>query len=81
MHQTRIQSLVETYINTFIGFMLSFLAWPLAAGVCQLQYTSSQHFGVVLFFTLLSVLRGYVIRRFFNARLHNAAKLLSSKLV
>lgn len=66
MSQSRSMSLIESTINTLAGFIISFLAWPVAALVTGIQYTPSQHVGVVLFFTAISVARGYVVRRWFN---------------
>ena len=80
MNQTRLQSLIETVINTLIGFGLSFIAWPVAAFMFAMPYSHSQHFGIVLFFTAISVARGYVIRRWFNARLKLTASRLAHKL-
>lgn len=80
MNQTRLQSLIETVINTLIGFILSFIAWPVAAFLFDMPYTHGQHFGIVMFFTVISVARGYVIRRWFNARLKLTASRLATKL-
>lgn len=73
MNQSRLGSLIESAINTAIGFIVSFVAWPVAAWMTGIEYSSGQHWAVVAFFTVVSVARSYVIRRWFNARLHNAA--------
>ena len=80
MQQTRLGSLIETCMNTLIGFLISYFAWPVAAWIFEIQYNHGQHFGVVLFFTIISVVRGYVIRRWFNARLHQAALSIARKV-
>ena len=72
-NQTRLVSLVETLLNTAIGFIVSYLAWPPIAATAGLEYTGGQHAAVTAAFTLLSVVRGYVIRRFFNGGLHRVA--------
>ena len=77
MNQTRIGSLIETLMNTFIGFLASFFAWPMAAYIFSIEYGHGQHVGMVAFFTVISVLRGYVVRRWFNARLHRMALNIS----
>ncbi len=64
-------------MNTFIGFIVSYAAWPPAAAMFDMPYSHGQHFGIVLFFTVLSVVRGYVLRRWFNARLHKAVVALA----
>ncbi len=80
MKQTKLVSLIEALINTAVGFAVSYAAWPIAAVISGITYTSGQHAVVVGFFTLLSVARGYVIRRFFNAGMHTAAVKLARKL-
>lgn len=80
MQQTKLESLVETCINTLIGFALSYIAWPIAAWLFTIPYSPGSHFGVVMFFTVISVARGYVVRRWFNARLHKMAIKIASKL-
>lgn len=46
----------------------------------DIHYSAGQHVGITVFFTIISVARGYVVRRWFNARLHNAAVRLARKL-
>lgn len=80
MNQTRLVSLIETLVNTAIGFVVSYLAWPPIAAMTGLEYTGGQHAAVTLAFTVLSVARGYVIRRFFNTYLHRLAVWVASIL-
>lgn len=77
--QTRVVSLIEALLNTVIGFIVSFVGWPIAAAIADIEYGHGQHLVVVAFFTVLSVARGYVLRRFFNAGLHLAAVRLAAK--
>lgn len=80
MHQTRLVSLVEAAINTVIGFAVSFAVWPFAAWITGIEYSRAQHWAVIAIFTIASVARGYVIRRFFNAGLHLAAVRIASRM-
>lgn len=80
MEQTRLVSLIEAVINTVIGFGLSFLIYPFAAWVSGMPYSGSSHFIFVAIFTVVSVARGYVIRRFFNNGLHLVAIKLAKQL-
>lgn len=64
--QTRRQSLVEVTLSTLAGFGMAmglqvFLAW--AYGV---QMTLQQNFEWTVWFTVLSLVRSYLFRRFFN---------------
>lgn len=78
MEQSRLESLIEAVISTLIGFVCSYIGWPIAAHLTDLSYTDSQHTWIVLFFTILSVARGYVVRRWFNRLLKRAAERMAS---
>jgi hypothetical protein len=81
VNQTRLGSLIETATNTLIGFCVSFVAWPPAAWFFDIPFDRAQHFGIILFFTVLSITRGFVVRRWFNARLHRASMAIAAKVV
>ena len=78
MDQTRLESLIETVVNTLIGFIVAFfsqmLVFPLV-GLENVPIATNLEIGA--WFTAISVLRGYVIRRWFNARLKKVARLLA----
>ena len=80
MNQTRMVSLIEAIVNTVIGFFISFILWPIASFLFDIPYDVSSHFGVVGLFTVASVARGYVIRRFFNSRLKKFSMYISNYL-
>lgn len=64
--QSRRQSLIETVISTLVGLTLSFFLQVLLAHLLHYRTTYSQDALAVALFTLLSLIRGYGIRRFFN---------------
>lgn len=66
MKQTKKQSLIEACINTFVGYVITLAFSPLVYWLCDVPMKYSQMSMVVLLFTILSVIRSYVIRRFFN---------------
>lgn len=70
MNQTRLGSLIEAFIGTCIGFIVSFSCWPVVLWIFEMPYHGGQHVGITLFYTVISVARSYVVRRWFNARLH-----------
>ena len=78
MNQTRLGSLIEACINTAIGFFgsiaLSLIVYPMFGA----SFTLIQNAGITAIFTLWSVVRGYAIRRWFNARIHAAAQRLAA---
>ena len=65
--QSRKKSLIEVILNTASGFMLSYLSWLFVLPwLFNIETHAGSGVGVVLYFTALSILRGYVWRRGFN---------------
>lgn len=78
MTQTRLGSLIEALINIAIGFGINFAANLLIFPHFGFHITLSENFVMGLIYTAISIVRSYVIRRWFNARLHAAAQRLAS---
>lgn len=66
MNQTKIESLIEAIVNTFIGFLITITFLPIVNRICGIHMTGGQMGLSTLLFTIISVVRGFVIRRFFN---------------
>lgn len=66
MTQTKKKSFIEALINTFIGFMVTLIFSPLIYWMCDVKMSIPKMNVVALLFTVLSVIRNYVIRRWFN---------------
>ena len=64
--QTKKYSLIESITNTFVGFMVSLLAQLIIYPAMSIKVTFSQNIKITLIFTIISISRGYIIRRFFN---------------
>jgi hypothetical protein len=80
MKQSKLESLIEVIFNVMIGFCLSFAAGPLMYFYLNVEYQNSTNLIVTGGYTILSVARSYVIRRWFNNGLHQAAVKLAYKL-
>jgi len=67
MEQIKIVSLIEALTNTVIGFGISLIVWFIIqySGIYDIQTTVEQGFQITFIFTLISVLRGYSLRRMF----------------
>lgn len=67
MSQTRLGSFIESCVQTAVAFSLSTLIQPhvLQHYSCTLSYQMSME--IALIFTLVSFVRGYVVRRVANA--------------
>lgn len=79
--QTRLQSFIEAWVNVIIGFVINFIAnlviLPLF-GFTSL--TLGTNFVIGLLYTVISVVRSYAIRRWFNARLHAWAERVARSM-
>lgn len=77
MSQSKIESLIETIINTAIGFLVALASQLIVFPMVGIDASISTNLEIGAWFTVISVVRGYVIRRWFNARLRLAAKRLA----
>ena len=77
MTQTRLGSLIEALINVAIGFAINFVANMTILPLIGFHITAAQNLLLGVLYTIISVGRSYVIRRWFNARIHHAAMLLA----
>ncbi|MDF0605382.1 hypothetical protein HZU77_006925 [Neisseriaceae bacterium TC5R-5] len=66
MMQTCLQSLIETCVSTAIGFIVALGAQVFITHWFGIRTSLHQDVGIVVFFTFISLLRGYLIRRTFN---------------
>lgn len=79
MTQTRLGSLIEAFMNVLIGFAINFVANMTILPLIGFDITPSQNLFLGVLYTVISVTRSYVIRRWFNARLHAAALGLAKR--
>lgn len=66
MAQSKAMSLVEAVTNTAVGFIIAYVAQSWFLEVIGVHITSSQNWSLVLFMTVVSIARSYVLRRVFN---------------
>lgn len=77
MPQTRLQSLIEALLNVLIGYVINFVANLLILPLFGFNVTLTQNLAIGAIFTAISIVRSYLIRRYFNAKLHNLAERLA----
>lgn len=71
LSQSRLESLIETNLNIATGFIVSLLVWEYIAGpLYGIETSATQNLGIVSIFTISAIIRSYLWRRYFNARLH-----------
>ncbi len=66
MGQTKLMSLIETKVNTGVGFVGSWLLAVYAMPFFGLHPSPGQATGVVAMYTVWSLVRSYSVRRVFN---------------
>lgn len=64
--QSRRHSALETALSTAIGFVVAFLANLVILPAFGYTPSFSDNFLITCFFTAVSLVRGYCVRRFFN---------------
>ncbi len=67
MKQSKLMSWVETCLNTGIGFAIAIAAQVLVFPLFGFNPPLSANFQIALIFTVISIVRGYVLRRLFEA--------------
>ena len=65
--QTRLMSMVETITNVAIGLVVSFLSQVVVFKYYDIHISLAQNLELTLYFTVVSVIRGFALRRFFNS--------------
>ncbi len=64
--QKKSHSFAETVINTLVGLGLSLAAQLVIFPYFDIHTTFTENFHIALLFTIISIIRGYVMRRVFN---------------
>ena len=66
--QSKLESLYEASINIFIGFVIAFISQLVFFPIVGIEVTLDQNFILTILFTLVSIIRTYIIRRYFNKK-------------
>lgn len=64
--QSKWQSLVESATQTVVAFLLSLFIQPVVLGLFNLTINHAESAAIAAIFTLISLVRGYIVRRMFN---------------
>lgn len=65
--QSRRASAVEVATSTAIGFTVAVVAQKIILPLFGLYASTGEHLGIAVLFTIVSIVRGYAVRRLFNA--------------
>lgn len=77
MQQTRIGSLIESLLNIAIGYVVALASQLVIFPLFDIHVPLSTNLWIGAWFTAVSLVRSYIIRRWFDARLHAAAQALA----
>lgn len=68
MLQTKRQSLIEILTNVAIGYLVSLIANLIVLPLFNYNISLTDGIYISIIFTVISVVRGYIIRRWFNSK-------------
>ena len=77
MRQTKLGSFYEACINVAIGFGINFVANLIILPLFGFNITLANNFYMGLLYTIISVARSYVVRRWFDRKIHEAAQRMA----
>lgn len=67
MQQTKVASLIETVVNTTVGFFAGIMTQVVVFPWYGINIPLHDNFSLVVIFTAVSMIRSYGVRRLFNA--------------
>jgi len=66
--QTKYQSLIESFTNILIGYLTALLSQVLIFPLFDIDVTFQDNLLIGLYFTIISLIRSYLVRRYFNKK-------------
>ena len=78
MEQSRLGSFIETCMNIAIGYGVALLSQLAIFPHYGINIPLSSNLWIGLWFTVISLVRSYVIRRWFNARMRRVAQSMAA---
>ena len=64
--QSKKMSLIETIVSVTIGYIIALVSQLVIFPVFNIEVSLTDNLLIGLFFTVVSIIRGYYVRRFFN---------------
>ena len=80
MTQTKLGSFIESVINIIIGYGVALASQIIIFPLFDIHISLTTNMWIGAWFTVISLARSYIIRRWFNARLHRAAMALAEEI-
>lgn len=73
--QTKYESLKESVINILIGYIVAILSQLIVFPIFDIQVPIGDNLMIGLWFTAISLIRSYLVRRYFNKKVTNSNTL------
>lgn len=67
--QTKYQSFIESLTNILIGYLTALLSQLIIFPLFNIDVTFQDNLLIGLYFTIISLIRSYLVRRYFNKRI------------
>ena len=64
--QTKKQSLLEAFVNIAIGYTVAIFSQLMIFPLFGIHIALSEHLIIGIYFTIISIVRTYLIRRYYN---------------
>jgi ABC-type antimicrobial peptide transport system permease subunit len=77
MQQSRLESLIEAILSTLVGFGISFLVSAILLPAMGLPISMSQNLLISAVMTVVSIARGYAVRRYAQKNLNKLTRKIS----
>ena len=78
--QTRLSSFIESWLNVFIGWTVGVVIQVVVFPIYGISVPLATNLKISIWFTLVSVIRSYIVRRYFNNITHRNNSKFESKL-
>jgi hypothetical protein len=79
MKQSKLESLLESIVNILVGFGVALISQLVIFPTVGIEIPLSTNLVIGFWFTLISLGRSYIIRRWFNAGLHKGVVAVARK--
>lgn len=79
--QSRIESLLEALTNVAVGFLVALVSQMLIFPLYGIHVPASTNIQITVWFTFISILRSYLLRRLYNRRKVRAPEVNSPESV
>ena len=80
MQQTKVESLVESFVNILIGYAVALISQIVVFPLFGIFVSLTTNLWIGAWFTVISLVRSYIIRRWFNAGIHKTVISIARRI-